>query len=471
MKSFLGTSTNNDCRACNGKGTESCEKGECIKGKWGLSKHPCIEGTCRKHCTACGEKNRHKEATDRCDLYKQKSYRRNRSIAGWVYVENSSITAANELYAKAEKEYLKRPEEEKEHSKNELIKLGIYQKDRLTKDDLRKGKEIKKILRSEHNIVKLTNGTIVRRSDVIEALHIQLGNPRITHEHLKALATLLVNAEKNGDPIQNRRPRFFTYDDKPSFNLISGLMQAKEDIWQKNSIIELQNAVERLGGNYRPSTPGSVATITELKDLIKDLQFKVEQLETTKATPQNIWTPISQNKEFKDLKTAVQNLEKNSPSTPQDISHNPSFKILKNTVQELVNNVPEDISQKITYLENTVQQLPVTPTNIPTKNSVLELLSKEIKALLTRKKENPEKEARVLNKISKIREFVEVPKIKIPQTVEECTKCHGNGLATGWTKHKSTSKGKHYYYNSSTRASQWDRPVCQMCKGKGTIQV
>merc|ERR1712000_505130 len=107
-----------------------------------------------------------------------------------------------------------------------------------------------------------------------------LGNPDITHEHLKALATLLVNAEKNGDPTQNRRPRFFTYDDKPSFNLISGLMQAKEDIWQKNSIIKLQTDMRQLlNGNRRPSAPGSVANITELASQMKTFKTLQEAFE------------------------------------------------------------------------------------------------------------------------------------------------------------------------------------------------
>merc|ERR1711900_135724 len=114
---------------------------------------------------------------------------------------------------------------------------------------------------------------------------------------------------------------------------------------------------------------------------------------------------ISQNKEFKNLKTAVEKLEKNSPSTPQDISHNPSFRTLKTTVEKLARNTPnaKDISKKITDLQTTVKLL--APANIQTKNSVLELLSKEIECLLTLKKKNPEKEALVLNKIAKIRAF------------------------------------------------------------------
>merc|ERR1712096_595826 len=456
IKSFLGTSTNNNCRACNGTGTITCEKHECIKKNFILKKHPCIEGTCRKICTKCGDNgNRHNNGTDRCELHK-KGRNGVPAIAGWVYVENSATTAATDLLAKAEKEYLDKEKSEEgrkklEKSKQGLKNLGIYRQDRLSKDDICRGKDIEIILRSEQDHVRLDSG-LVSRSEVVGWLKVQLGSPHVEHCHAQALSRLITNAEKNGEPIQNCQPRFFTYDDKPSFNLISGIMQAREDIWQKNAIIELQ--------------------------------IKVERLETTKpSTPQSIWTPstpqdISQNKEFKNLKTAVKNLEKNSPSTLQDISRNPSFRTLKTTVEKLASNTPnaKDISQKITDLQTTVKLL--APANIQTKNSVLELLSKEIECLLTLKKESPEKEALVLNKISKIRQFVEIPKIKIrastplflPSNVE-CTMGRGKELPTGWTKHMSNSKGKHYYSHSSPRASQWDRPVCQTCKGKAMIQA
>merc|ERR1711964_56717 len=39
-------------------------------------------------------------------------------------------------------------------------------------------------------------------------------------------------------------PRYYTYDDEPCFNLVSGIMQAREDIWQKNSIRILQRELE-----------------------------------------------------------------------------------------------------------------------------------------------------------------------------------------------------------------------------------
>merc|ERR1711900_143158 len=178
-------------------------------------------------------------------------------------------------------------------SKQGLKNLEMYRQD-WGDDDIQRGKDIIKILESNQDMVKLDSGATVGRVEVTEWLNVQLGSPHIEHCHAQALARLIANAEKNGEPIQNCQPRFFTYDDKPSFNLISGLMQAREDIWQKNSILELQTAMQQLNGNYRPSAPGSVATIPELasqmktfkemnysqKDSIKYLQIKVNQLET-----------------------------------------------------------------------------------------------------------------------------------------------------------------------------------------------
>merc|ERR1711964_139980 len=221
------------------------------------------------------------------------------------------------------------------------------------------------------------------------------------------------NAEKNGESIQSHRPRFFTYDDKPSFNLISGLMQAREDIWQKNSIIELQTAMKQLNGNYNPSTPGSVATIAELasemkkfkersdsqKTSIKALENRVKNLEEIKPpTPQNISENLSQNREFKELKTTVERLERNIPSTPQ-LERNPSFKELKTAVQKLEqNSVPEDVSRKITELQSSVQLL--TPDNVRTKSSIIETLFKEIHTL---KREKQNKRGVALRQLSESR--------------------------------------------------------------------
>merc|ERR1712096_79143 len=204
MKSFLGTSTNNNCRACNGTGTVSCEKGECIKKNFILKKHPCIEGTCRKICTACGDNgNRHNNGTDRCELHK-KGRNGVPAIAGWVYVENSATTAATDLLAKAEKEYLDKEKSEEgrkflQKSKQGLKGLGIYRQDiGRHNDDIQKGKDIIKILESNQDHVKLDSGATVGRVEVTEWLKIQVGSRHVEHCHAKALARLIANAEKNG---------------------------------------------------------------------------------------------------------------------------------------------------------------------------------------------------------------------------------------------------------------------------------
>merc|ERR1711964_220400 len=103
------------------------------------------------------------------------------------------------------------------------------------------------------------------------------------------------------------------------------------------------------------------------------------------STPQTISEGLSQNIEFKELKTTVEKLERNIPSTPQ-LERNPSFKALKTAVQQLAENaVPEDISRKITELQASVQLL--TPENVRTKSSIIETLFKEIQTL-KREKQN-----------------------------------------------------------------------------------
>merc|ERR1712000_426384 len=86
-------------------------------------------------------------------------------------------------------------------------------------------------------------GAIINRKWFKSLLAVQVGNPKVTHSDRQKLAILLENA---GKTTQFCRPQFHTYDDKPSFNLVSGLMQAREDIWQKNSIIGLQKEVHQL---------------------------------------------------------------------------------------------------------------------------------------------------------------------------------------------------------------------------------
>jgi len=256
MDSFLGYSdTKSDCATCEGKGTVLCDKGECIKKVWLFGKHPCIEGTCYKHCPTCeSEKDQtEKEKTDRCHLHKESA------IVGWVYVENTATTAALELLSNAEKKYRKRSEDEKTKSLAGLVKLGLYQDVHNIlgrTDDLIGANKIRKILQSKEDVVRVNDATALR-SEVKEWLLIQLGSPDVTHSHLKELAILLVNSEKGGEAEQSNRKRFFEYDDKPCFNLISGIIQAREDIWQKNSIKELQTAVQQLKeGIFLPGTSG-----------------------------------------------------------------------------------------------------------------------------------------------------------------------------------------------------------------------
>merc|ERR1711964_58068 len=49
---------------------------------------------------------------------------------------------------------------------------------------------------------------------------------------------------KKACPACQSKSQYFPYDDEPCFNLVSGIMQALEDIWQKNSIRTLQGALE-----------------------------------------------------------------------------------------------------------------------------------------------------------------------------------------------------------------------------------
>merc|ERR1711964_562883 len=109
--------------------------------------------------------------------------------------------------------------------------------------------------------------------------------------------------------------------------------------------------------------------------------------ENKPSTPHTISEALSQNREFKELKTTVGKLERNIPSTPQ-LERNPTWEELKTAVQKLEQNpvtLPEDISRKITELQATVQLL--TPDNVRTKSSIIETLFKEIQTL-KREKQN-----------------------------------------------------------------------------------
>merc|ERR1711964_948235 len=120
--------------------------------------------------------------------------------------------------------------------------------------------------------------------------------------------------------------------------------------------------------------------------------------ENKPSMPQTISENLSQNREFKELKTTVEKLERNIPSTPQ-LERNPSFKELKTAVQKLEqNSVPEDVSRKITELQSSVQLL--TPDNVRTKSSIIETLFKEIQTL---KREKQNKRGVALRQLSESR--------------------------------------------------------------------
>merc|ERR1711964_524039 len=127
-------------------------------------------------------------------------------------------------------------------------------------------------------------GSTATRERIVDLLTRQLGNPKVREKDRSHLARLL---EKNGRPcldckgyaevcsksmkcrkicpltlhsctkhlipcpacsvtFQLYKPLFYTYDDRPCFNLVSGIMQAREDLWIKNSMRKLQKNVEEL---------------------------------------------------------------------------------------------------------------------------------------------------------------------------------------------------------------------------------
>jgi len=191
-------------------------------------------------------------------------------------MENSSITAADERLAKAEMEFPKMTKKQKAKSEKRLIKLGIYDPDWWNNDDLEHMDKIQEALQGNDGI-KL-NGAIVSRPELISLLTVQLGNPDVTHEDRQKLATLL---ENDGKTTQFRRPRFYTYDDKPAFNLVSGIMQAREDIWQKNSIIGLQKEVHQLTEQVTTSQKEVHQLTEQVKTSQKEMHHLTEQVKTS----------------------------------------------------------------------------------------------------------------------------------------------------------------------------------------------
>merc|ERR1711964_761101 len=150
-------------------------------------------------------------------------------------------------------------------------------------------------------------GSTATRERIVDLLTTQLGNPKVREKDRSHLARLL---EKNGRPCldckgyaevcsksmkcrkicplrmhscttylipcdtcsetsQLYKPLFYTYDDKPCFNLVSGIMQAREDLWTKNSMRALKKDVE------------------ELKEAGRMLREEVQKLKSLKAITPN----------------------------------------------------------------------------------------------------------------------------------------------------------------------------------------
>jgi len=199
---------------------------------------------------------------------------------GWMYVERSFTTTANERLAKYEngsevtKEQIKK-------STDALDTLGIYNERFIIKNTL-KFEPILKALSLENGECLVTDTGIATRERIISHLTIQLGNPKVREKDRSHLARLLEDngdhcpkcmgygevckksgkcrkmctghhkcdltpcPEKCFDTSQLYQPLFYTYDDKPCFNLVSGIMQAQEDMWTKTTIRVLQKDVEEL---------------------------------------------------------------------------------------------------------------------------------------------------------------------------------------------------------------------------------
>jgi len=227
---------------------------------------------------------------------------------GWMYVECSQTSGATEALEKAESDWAagtgKFTDAKKEKYKATLRKMEIYNKSIFTKDDIEHWEDIKHALRAtghceepecnrsrsnskphlcksrhkwvegEHKIIRVKD-TLIDRSNFIALLKVQLGNPDVTHEHRKRLAVLI---ENDGNENQVFEPRFYAYDDKPSFNLVSGIMQAREDLWEKKSIIKLTDDVEQLQHTLHMTHGGGSGTIDLHHRVLETLLEQVSEL-------------------------------------------------------------------------------------------------------------------------------------------------------------------------------------------------
>jgi len=208
-----------------------------------------------------------------------------KTTAGWLYMEKSLATTATERLAESEKAFSSIPEEGKEgrkKSREVLEALGIYDPN-LGEDWIWKHKwtVIEKAIQSDSsNIIGTVNGAKISESLLVKLLKVQLGNTGLRESDRKKLAVLI---ETKAGKQQAHKPLFYTYDDKPSFNLISGIMQAREDIWQKNSIIKLQKSVDQITKSGLP-TPGQPdAAVIKLQKEVKQIKQQVKSLNVEKS--------------------------------------------------------------------------------------------------------------------------------------------------------------------------------------------
>merc|ERR1712096_186758 len=103
------------------------------------------------------------------------------------------------------------------------------------------------------------------KPEFVELLKPQLGNTGLRYDDRVKLAALL---ETDGAEDQPYKPRFYTYDDTPCFNLVSGIMQAQEAIEQRESVRRLETEVLQL----QKQAQVSETAIGQLKEEVRALE-------------------------------------------------------------------------------------------------------------------------------------------------------------------------------------------------------
>merc|ERR1711964_386920 len=252
---------------------------------------------------------------------------------GWMYLERSFTTAANDRLAKFENGSEEPTDDEIKTSTKTLETLGIY------KNSL-DFEPILKVLNGTKGIRSRLTGTyngrpvLTTREDIIKLLTTQLGNTKKVREkdrihlarlleneaqhippcldckgygevcsesekcrtecHLKHLLSLgkctsyLIPCDTCSETCQLYQPLFYTYDDKPCFNLVSGIMQAREDMSLRNSLRGLQEDVKELRvevqklKNLNPITPTAPPKI----DVYPDVPYTPPSHKSSKVLPQ-----------------------------------------------------------------------------------------------------------------------------------------------------------------------------------------